>query len=271
MKKKRVKHEKQVAAKDILIPPRKRRRSARVRRKSNNHSSSAAIVHVPSPPTRKFHWSFDFWNFPKDKHGAIIYPHSSIPQLLVYPLPDPLPPPLLGKTVYVDVAKGKLGMLIDVVVCSDCRPRVLITAMKRNSSFLGSEVRPGDFIIGMKGMPLRDFKPENPQEFSDPIHTWPRPVTVEIFRPDPSTPEGRWHTSYVMSGAPYGTVMEGNRLIEEKKHGQTLNISDSASEVKKNCVAESSVDQPIELLDSSDEESDGEEQPGWDMPNNLEK
>ena len=36
--------------------------------------------------------------------------------------------------------------------------------------------------------------------------------------------------------------MEGNRLIEEKKHGQTLNISDSASEVK-NCVAESSVDQ----------------------------
>ena len=36
-----------------------------------------------------------------------------------------------------------------------------------------------------------------------------------------------------MSGAPYGTVMEGNRLIEEKKHGQTLNISDSASEVKK--------------------------------------
>ena len=79
VKKKRVKHEKQVAAKDILIPPRKRRRSARVRRKSNNHSSSAAIVHVPSYPTRKFHWSFDFWNFPKDKHGAIIYPHSKHP------------------------------------------------------------------------------------------------------------------------------------------------------------------------------------------------
>jgi hypothetical protein len=109
----------------------------------------------------------------------------------------------------------------------------------------------GDTIVKVGDENILESKDGKTINF-DCLKTKKRPLKLTFFRPGPNTYEGKNYKQFVMRTLPYSVIKYENSMDEsEESNDNNSNVVD---------LNMSSADQPICLLDTSDEEDSDDEE-----------